>query len=210
MVHLPAAVAYVRDVLAAFECPWFLTGGWAVDAWLGRRTRDHGDVDITVFHHDQRAVFEHFSGWAVVAHDPNVDDDTTEPWNGRHLDLPAHVHVRDAAFEFEVLLNERSGDDWVLNRENRVVVPVARSTTRSAWGVPTAPPEVVLFFKAGGSLTASEIAAGDGDPRPRDDQDFFALLPVLTDPARDWLREAIAQTRPEHPWLAHLAEARTT
>jgi hypothetical protein len=205
VVHVPAAVAYVRGLLAGFEHPWFLTGGWAVDAWLGRQTRDHGDVDITVFHHDQHAVFEHFSEWTMVAHDPNVPDDTTEPWNGRHVDMPGHIHIRGAAVDFEVMFNERSGEEWVLNREVHVAVPLERSTILSGWGIPTAPPEVVLFFKAGGDLTAVELDAGGGSPRPRDDQDFVALLPILTDPARAWLRDALARTRPQHPWLAHLA-----
>ena len=200
---VPAAVAYVRDVLGSFERPWLLSGGWAADAWLGRPTREHGDVDITVFHDDQRAVFEHFAGWSMVAHDPNVPDDTTEPWNGRPVDLPGHIHIRGAAveFEFEFLLNERSGGEWVLNREVHVAVPLERSTILSGWGIPTAPPEVILFFKAGGDLTAAEIEAGGGSPRPRDEQDFLALLPILTDPARAWLRDALAHTRPHHPWL---------
>jgi hypothetical protein len=207
---LPAAVAYVRDLLLGFDRPWLLSGGWAVDAWLGRPTREHGDVDITVFHDDQRAVFEHFAGWAMVAHDPNVPDDTTETWNGRPVDLPGHIHIRpladtESGVEFEFLLNERSGEEWVLNREVRVAVPLERSTTLSGWGIPTAPPEVILFFKAGGDLTAAEIDAGGGSPRPRDEQDFLALLPILTDPARAWLRHALTHTRPHHPWLPRLA-----
>lgn len=215
---VPDAVAYVRDLLVGFGPPWFLSGGWAVDAWLGRQTRDHGDVDITVFHHDQRAIIEHLSGWALVGHDPNVADDTTEPWNGRQLDLPAHVHVPSigsplatsttathAAFEFEFLLNERSGDEWVLNREQRIVVPLDRSTQRSTWGLPTASPEVVLFFKAGGNVSAAELETSGGGLRSRDEEDFFALLPILSATQRSWLRDSLAEVRPAHPWLAQLA-----
>lgn len=206
------------DLFSDFDPPWFLCGGWAADGWIGRQTRDHGDVDISVFHHDQRAIFEQLPGWALVGHDPNVPDDTTEPWNGRHLDLPAHIHVPElgsplststtathSAYEFEFLLNERSGSDWVLNRERGVTIPLDRCVGQSAWGVPTAVPEVVLFHKAGGNLTAAEIAAPGGGVRPRDEQDFFALLPILTEPARTWLRDSIAKVLPEHPWLAHLA-----
>ena len=90
---VPEPVAYVRDLFLDFRPAWFLCGGWAADAWLGRQTRDHCDVDIAVFHPDQHAIYEHFPGWALVGHDPNVADDTTEQWNGRRLDLPAHIHV---------------------------------------------------------------------------------------------------------------------
>lgn len=114
---VPRPVAYVRDLLLGFAPSWLLCGGWAADAWLGRQTRDHFDVDIAVFHHDQSAIFQHFPDWALVGHDPNVPDETTEPWNGRHLDLPAHIHFPErgsplatsttanhTAFEFEALI----------------------------------------------------------------------------------------------------------
>jgi hypothetical protein len=213
----PEAVAYVRDLLLGFGPPWLLCGGWAVDAWLGRPTRRHHDVDIAVFHQDQRAIFEHLPGWALVGHDPNVPDDTTEPWNGRHLDLPAHIHVPElrsplatttaathAAFEFEFLLNERRGSDWILNRRLDVALPLERGIQKSSWGLPTAAPEVVVFFKAGGDLSADERQAGDKLLRRQDEQDFFALLPILAEAQRSWLRESVSRIHPEHPWLTHL------
>jgi hypothetical protein len=218
---VPAAVAYVRDLLVGLDVPWFLSGGWAADAWLGRQTREHGDVDITVFHDDQLAVFEHLSGWALVAHDPNVPDDTAEQWSGRHLDLPAHIHVpasdstlsttptlTHSAYEFEFLLNGRAGQRWVLNPEAAVAVPVDISTRLSPWGVPAAPPELVIFFKAGAHLTAADVANSGGAPRPCDEQDFLALLPTLNEAARAWLHRSIALVRPQHPWLSHLRARR--
>jgi len=48
--------AWIAGLMSNFTPPWFICGGWAVDAWLGRRTREHGDFDITVFHHDQTAA----------------------------------------------------------------------------------------------------------------------------------------------------------
>jgi hypothetical protein len=215
---VPQAVAYVRRLLAGFGAPWFLCGGWAADAWLGRQTREHWDVDISVLHHDQRAIFEHFRGWALVGHDPNVPGDTAEPWNGRRLDLPAHIHVpklgsslaasptmRHTAFEFEFLLNEGTDDGrCVLNRDLDVSVPLERCVQRSPWGLPTAAAEVVLFFKAGGNPETLDTRPAHQLFRPRDEQDFLALLPTLTEAQRSWLREAIGKIRADHPWLAHL------
>jgi Aminoglycoside-2''-adenylyltransferase len=214
---VPQALAYVRDLLLGFDPPWFLCGGWAADAWLGQQTRHHGDVDIAVFRHDQYAIFEHLSGWAMVGHDPNVADDTAEPWNGRHLDLPAHIHVpgrrsplatsttaTHAALEIEFLLADRSDDHWILNREAHIAVPLDRGIRQSPWGLQTAAPEAVLFYKASGHLTAAEVEGGGSVLRPRDEQDFHALLPALNHPQRSWLRESLARVQPEHPWLAHL------
>jgi hypothetical protein len=112
--------------------------------------------------------------------------------------------VTHAAFDFELLLNEGSDHDWTLNRELRIAVPVERCIQQSPWGLPTATPEVVLFFKAGGDLTAAELEARNNVFRPRDEQDLFALLPILTGAQRSWLRESLGRVQLEHPWLTHL------
>jgi hypothetical protein len=192
------------------DCPahWALCGGWAVDAWLGRVSRDHGDVDVSIFHDDQRALFEHLvSGWELVAHDHNVPDATTDPWTGRWLDLPAHVHARPVGagqplgeeldpgadgFRLDIQLGERVGEEWVLTREPYVAVPLAGSIVDSAWGVPVVAPAVLLAFKA------LEL-------RPRDEQDFAALLPHLTGDERAALARAVAQIDAAHPWLKELS-----
>jgi hypothetical protein len=217
--RVPEPVAYIRDLLSGLEVSWFLCGGWAADAWLRQQTRDHADVDISVFHDDQRAIFDHLSGWAMVGHDPNVPDDTKEPWNGRRLDLPAHIHVpkrgsflatsstaTHTEFEAEFILDQRSGQDWILRKDPRISLPVNRCAPVSAWGVPTAAPEAVLFYKAGGHLSGDEIAARRDALRPHDEQDFLALVPTLTDTQRRWLQATLASIHPGHPWLIYLAD----
>ena len=207
--------AQTAALMSTFPRTWFLCGGWAVDAWLGRQTREHGDVDIAVFHDDQRWLFEHFTGWDLVAHHPGVADDTSEAWDGRPIDLPAHVHGRplaagsaaasDAAdapppgrLELEILLNERAGGDWLLSREPRVALPIERAVRRGSHGLPVAVPEVLMFFKA------TAYPDDPTYPRPEDLDDFLAVAPLLSPLESDWLRGAIAQTAPVHPWLSHL------
>jgi hypothetical protein len=206
--------------MSTFEPAWFLCGGWAVDSWLGQQTRDHGDLDITVFHDDQRALFDHLAGWHLIAHDPNVPGATTEAWDGRRLDLPAHIHARPGGsgnlealnqwvstpgsrsldgLDLEILLNERSGHDWVLSTDPPIALPLDRSSRQSPAGLPTLVAEILMFYKA------TAYWGLPGHPRPRDEADFRALLPHLAEDERSWLREAISLLVPEHPWLAHVA-----
>jgi Aminoglycoside-2''-adenylyltransferase len=51
------------EVLKSFRRPWFITGGWAIDLFLGRETRDHKDVDVAIFREDQFELRRHLSQW---------------------------------------------------------------------------------------------------------------------------------------------------
>ena len=201
---LPEPVAPIAKLMSAFRAPWALSGGWAIDAWLGHQTRDHGDVDISVFIQDQQALFDHLAGWQLVAHGPNVDVNTSELWDGRSLDFPGHIHGRldaseavpdgvlkpEQGFTLDIQLGDRSGDDWILSRQPRISLPLGDGVQQSPWGLPTVVPEVLLFFKA-------------RELRQRDKLDFLALLPQLTREQRDWVRGAISLAG--HPWLPQLA-----
>ncbi len=203
--NVPEEVAPIVELMSTFRAPWALCGGWAIDAWLGRQTRDHGDVDISVFNQDSQALFEHLGGWQLVAHAPNIPSDTHQLWDGRPLPLPAHIHARldrgeelpasadltqQQGFILDILLDDRSGDDWVLSRAPRIRMPVRDCVQQSPWGLPTVVPGVLLFFKA------SEL-------RRRDRLDFSAMLSQLDEEERNWLRDAISVLR--HPWLSQLS-----
>lgn len=203
--HLPEAVAPIAKLMSSFPAPWALCGGWAVDAWLGRQTRDRADVDVIVFVQDQGALLEHLRRWQLVAHDAHVQGDTSERWDGRALELPGHIHARldegedlpdrvnastDQGFSLDIQLNDRSGDDWILSHRPRISIPLRHGVQQPAGGAPTVVPEVLLFFKA------QEL-------RRRDKLDFLALLPHLSGEQRDWLRNAISLVG--HPWVNQLA-----
>ena len=45
--------------------PWFVSGGWAIDLFLGRVMRQHGDCGDRHFPHDQLALQDHFADHAL-------------------------------------------------------------------------------------------------------------------------------------------------
>jgi hypothetical protein len=190
--------------MSSFPAPWALCGGWAIDAWLGRQTRDHDDVDFSVFIQDQRALFDHLGDRPLVAH---VIGDTHAPWDGRHLDYPNHAMGRieitpEQGIDFDFQFDDHDGDDWVLNAEPRVAMPIADAVREPPWGLPTVVPEVLLYFKATAYFGIEERMKGG---RFQDEPDFLAFLPHLTEEQRCWLRESIALLYPDHPWLSELS-----
>ncbi len=215
MAALPADVARVVELMSAFPGSWGLCGGWAVDAWLGRITREHSDVDIFVFEDDQLALRELLPGWQLVAHDdnwsgknpiwPNVPIVASELWDGRRVEVPGHFHARAAdEFEFELNLNERDGEDWVFSRELRIALPVSRTLSLCDWGIPAVALEVVAFFKL---LPLPFKRGARPAMRPKDEADVIALLPVLDGGQLAWLRQSVAAIEPGHPWLGRLSHS---
>jgi len=218
---VPDEVARIGDVMSTYRSPWALAGGWAVDAWLGCVTRDHGDVDIAVFENDRQALFELLAGWQLIAHEETKENEGADLWDGRPLVVPAHIHGRppelrgplperfdpfgmrivsvDDGFGLDIQLAERSGGDWVLNNEPRVVMPLEGCIRQSASGLPMVAPEVILFFKA------TMYVGTKNHLRPTDEADFVALLPLLSEGQREWLRAAISRAYVgEHPWMGRL------
>jgi hypothetical protein len=42
--------------------PWWIAGGWAIDLFLGRETRPHGDLDVGVLRRNVGEVLRSFPG----------------------------------------------------------------------------------------------------------------------------------------------------
>jgi hypothetical protein len=185
---LPAVVARAADALRAFDRPWAVAGGWALDLALGRVTRPHGDVDVAIFRDDQDALrialadwrFERAAAGAWVSHPAS-----------ERLAWPDHValaHPPDGGDPIEILLNERTATDWVYRRDPAVVRPLARAFVTRHDDLRLLAPEIVLLYKSKA-------------PRPSDEHDFAVGRALLDVDAAAWLHAALRRASPDHPWL---------
>lgn len=178
--------------MRAYPAPWCIAGGWAIDLFLGRPTREHADVDVAVFRDDQRAVREYLRGWELR----KVVGGEHTAWEADEwLALPIHeVHARRATGEpreLELLLNERAGDAWAFRRDPAVSLPISRAILHGEQGIPFLAPEIVLLYKS-------------KNPRENDARDLAAVLPMLGGERRTWLASALGRAHPRHPWIAEL------
>ncbi|MEO6398686.1 MAG: amino acid transporter [Tepidiformaceae bacterium] len=184
----------VATLLAGFTGPWWIAGGWAIEAFVGGPFREHSDVDIGLRREDQVAMQTYLGGWELHAVDP---PGTLRAWQPGEL-LPAGVHDiwarprPNAAWRFQLMLNETKGDDWVFRRDARIRRELG-SCLRLRGGIPYLAPEIQLLFKS-------------KSPRPKDAADFEAALPMLGATQRDWLAEALGITDPGNPWRFRLTE----
>src|SRR5262245_287014 len=61
----------VANVMRTLDLWWAIAGGWAIDLWLGRQTREHHDVEVVVLRDDQVRIHElAAAGWELGCIDP--------------------------------------------------------------------------------------------------------------------------------------------
>lgn len=198
-VHLVVSeLAPLLQPIHGLAAPWYLAGGWAIDLFVGRVTRDHHDVDIVVARSNQGAVFEHFSGRTLLKVIPHpeglVGRGALVPWNGEPFDLPAHQVFADdeRGDRVEVLFAEISEGTWHYRRNPDVTLPIVDAVHSGDEGILFLAPEIVLLFKA---------------PLMRewDERDFDTAVSLMIPDQRMWLADALDRSHVGHPWIDRLA-----
>ncbi len=194
----------VAHLLRRTEVPWWIAGGWAIDLHLGRRTRQHDDIDVLVLRPHLARLREQLAGWDVHAAGP---PGTLRPWPVGE-ELPRGVHdiwcrpTSTADWRLQLMVDDLVDDlvdagaggeqEWVYRRDARV---------RRAWRTLSGPastaqwavlaPEVQLLYKSAG-------------PRAKDEADFAQVAEALDSSRRIWLIEALQLTDATHPWIEQL------
>ena len=184
------ALRAVADYLSAFDRPWGFAGGWAIDLFRGRISREHSDIEVAVFRGDLDRLARLWSDAEFVV----MVDHAPQHWDQRSaIVAPAHeLHVRIGGLSFELLLNERDQSDWCYRRDLSIRMPMARVFYTTTSGLPALAPEVALLFKSKAT-------------RPKDELDFACVAALLMPETRIWLRDAVSKSLPAHPWLRRLA-----
>lgn len=190
----------VATFFAALHVPWWIAGGWAIDLFLGRQTREHEDIDVQILRHDQDAVRARFGAWDMQAALPQPRDEAWpfRPWRpGEILDLSIHdIWRRPATTEpwaLQLMIADTRDEWWLFRRMPSIMRPSVAIGSDTANGIPYLAPEIQLLYKAKGL-------------RPMDEADFTQALPMLRQEQRQWLRNALATAHPQHPWLKRLSE----
>jgi hypothetical protein len=188
-----------RDVCALFigvedQVSWWIAGGYAIELFVGRPLREHGDIDVLMLRRDQHRIHDVLDGWDIHAAGPPGQ---LRRWPSGET-LPEAVHdiwcreTPDGPWRFQVMLDESDGTLWRSRVNSQVCLPVPLLGRRTAIrGWPYLTPEVQLFYKA-------------RHTRAKDEMDFAAAAPLLDERARSWLDDALRRTVPEHHWRTAL------
>lgn len=189
----PLSPATIGAFMAGFERPWWIVGGWSIEAFTGV-SRDHEDLDVSMLASDAEAfrdfLGERYTPW-------HVSEDWFRPFDQRFPDVrpDSQLWVREQAgapWLLDIPLTGDTDGQWSNKRWPAQVAPIEEVTWVAGDGLRYQRPEVTLMFKA-------------RQDREKDRADARLVLPMLDAGQRRWLRATVGQLHPGHPWLTELA-----
>jgi len=106
------------EIMSGSGFPWFIAGGWAIDMAIGRKTREHKDLDIVVFRGQLQDVLDYFAGWDIGVAIPG--EHRLEPVTDKEqVESPRYcLHIRKDADFVEVLLTDRGPEGEIVYRRD--------------------------------------------------------------------------------------------
>jgi hypothetical protein len=190
----PLTVKAACELFVGLPIPWWVAGGMAIDLFVGRTTRAHGDLDIQILREHQLALQVHLRDWDL--HKTNQPG--LKRWvPGEYLEPGVNQvwcrRTRTAPWCMEIMLLDTLGDRWVYRRVPSIGGPTEGLGLKTSGGVPYLSPEIQLLFKA------------KREPMPKDDHDFGVACPLLSGSQQRWLRSALEVQFPAgHAWIPRL------
>lgn len=187
----PAGAAHL---LGGFSCPWWVVGGWAVEAFTGR-PREHEDLDVSILTRDVSALRAHLGdSWHLWTNESG----TLRPLTDRYPDVPApdcQLWLRrhaQAPWVLDIPLTPDRDGLWTNKRRQGHVARVEDVTWVAPDGIRYLAAEIALQFKARSG-------------RAKDERDLAVTWPLLDARQRAWLRDAVREQDPDHAWLPRLS-----
>lgn len=171
-------IASLKQIMHDADYDWYLAGGIALDEFLGRKTRDHEDMDILVNFKYLERILEYFKSYKVY----------TARNGSLSLTLFNEIHSTDSlwiakddeeSFIIQILFFEEEAGQWVYKRDNTI-----RKRIEEIYFVRNdmkiIQPEIQLLYKMDSS-----------DVREKDLYDYQNVFPVLEERQKEWLDQYV-------------------
>jgi aminoglycoside-2''-adenylyltransferase len=187
----PFDVATVERIMAGADVLWWLSGGEALDVFLGRSTRAHCDIDISVRRSDFSQLREFLAGKldVKIARDGVLSELGDEPLDDRIHGLWAR-QTDGGPWRLQINLEPVIDGEWIFRRDPRIRRPVHEVVWRRAT-LSYVNPAVQLLWKV-------------KEPQEKDEQDRAVIVPALPDDERRWLAEMISRSYPNSSWATKI------
>ena len=145
----PLHPTQVTSLFAGFTGPWWVAGGWAIDAFT-QRPREHEDIDISIFRRDlpalQEVLQDRFLLWSAGSGMlrplnrwfPDTHPDSNQIWIRRDHTSP---------WVADIVLAGEDETHWICRRDPDSRWTLDEVTWTGHDGVRYLNPDMVLLFK---------------------------------------------------------------
>ncbi|MCD4848489.1 MAG: amino acid transporter [Candidatus Aegiribacteria sp.] len=190
----PLSIQEVAELLSGLSVPWWIAGGYAIDLFVGRETRSHGDMDVLIRRDDQLEVQRYLSDWDMH----KTQQPGLKPWPiGEFQDRPFDdIWCRwkeGSPWQLQLMLLDTDGDQWVFKRDQTIRGSIDSLGILASIGVFYIAPEIQLLYKA------------RLDTLDKDEFDFQTAIPFMEESSCTWLLECLEKRFPGgHSWIDQL------
>jgi hypothetical protein len=197
----PMSVEDAAGLMSDAGVPWWIAGGWAIDLFLGRQTRPHGDTDVLILREDQLAVQDHLVTRGLELY--KTQQPGLKPWpRGEFLEEPVNdVWCRwssDTPWVLQLMFLRTDRDRWVFRRDPAIHGQLEGLGRQTALGIPYICPHIQLLYKAKPDILA------------KDQSDFELAVPQMRPEDREWLLRHLERLfGHDHPWAEQIKELMT-
>ena len=168
--------------------PWCVAAGWAIELFLGDRSREHEDLEVAV-PRPRFAVFaERLHGLELYV---PLGEGRLGPFDPDSESHQTWVREPDGPWRLDLFREPANGDTWLCRRDASIRMAYTALIRHTEAGIPYMRPDVVLLFKA-------------KHAREKDEADFAAALPRLDPEARANLARWLRLVHSGHRWLEEL------
>lgn len=184
----------ICELFKPLTIPWWIAGGWAIDLFLGKKTREHLDIDVQILRKDQLIIQEFLDNWDLY----KTNQPRLKPWKrDEFLQLGVNSiwcrKIPETSWKMQILFLDSEGDEWFYRRKPSIRGFISEIGMKTSSGIPYLAPEIQLLFKA------------QREPAQKDKQDFHSVLLFLEKNKLLWLKKSIlVQFGKNHSWIEEI------
>lgn len=168
------SIESLKQIIQDADYDWYLAGGIALDEFLGRKTRDHEDIDILVNFKYLERILDYFNSYKVyTARNGSLSLSALN--NIKSTDSLWITKDENESFIIEILLFEEEEGHWIYKRDNAVRKKI-EDIYFDKNDMKIIQPEIQLLYK----MNSSNV-------REKDLYDYHNVYPVLEERQKAWL-----------------------
>lgn len=172
------SIASLKQIMHDADFDWYLAGGIALDEFLGRKTRNHEDIDILVNFKYLERILDFFKNYKVyTARNGSLSLSSFNEINS--TDSLWIAKDDEESFIIQILFFEEEAGHWVYKRENDIWKRI-EDIYFVKNDMKIIQPEIQLLYK----MNSSNV-------RDKDLYDYHNVYPVLEERQRAWLNQYV-------------------